>query len=105
MLLERAPKSPVDHVNATGFPAMHTAAQYQHADIIRLLADRGANVSSAGPRRFTALRLAVGQIHPDDPPRDPDPDGARQLASVRALLRLGAGTLTPPRPPGAEGAA
>jgi hypothetical protein len=41
----------------------------------------------------TALRLAVLNIHPDAQPRDADPDGARKLSTVRALLRLGAGTL------------
>jgi len=76
-----------------------------HADSIRLLADRGANLHLVGQRgsgntippllchAVQAMPLAAGA-----PPREPDPTGARQLAAVRALLRLGAGT-RPPAPP------
>ena len=53
-----------------------------------------------GQLRATPLRLAVGQIAPSaDPQRDHDPDRARQLGTVKALLRLGAGTLPYSRPP------
>jgi len=105
MLLARAPNTLVDYANAMGFTALLAAAQYHHADILRLLADRGANVClHVGQQGCTPLRLAVGETHPDEPPRGPDPGGERQLATVRVLLRLGAGTLTSPphrplRPP------
>jgi len=40
------------------------------------------------------LRLAIRPIpRGASVVRHPDPDGARQVATVRALLRLGAGTL------------
>ena len=79
------------------------AALYHHADIIRVLADRNADMNLMTSQwRTTALSLAVmpDPADPDPrapPPRDPDPDGARQLATVRALLRLGAGTHPLPR--------
>jgi hypothetical protein len=95
MILERAPNTPVDHTGAICGTALCMAALFHHADTLRLLADRGANVNVAGRQRFTPLRLAVGQINPDQPPRDPDPDGVRQLATVKALLQLGAGMLSP----------
>jgi ankyrin repeat protein len=98
MIFGRAPNTAVGHMDANGYTALRHTAKYHHADIVRLLADRGGNVNGAGQQRTTPLRAAVGKIHPDDPPRDPDPDGARELTTVRALLRLGAGTL-PPRPP------
>ena len=85
----------MNYANAHGYTAQLEAAQYHHADILRLLADRGANVNVT--ERYTPLGVAVSPIHPDDPPRDPDPYGARYVATVRALLRLGAGTL-PPQP-------
>ena len=56
------PASPVTVL----FMAVH------HADIVRLLPDRGANVDGADPVRHTPLRVAVGAIHPGAPPRDPD---------------------------------
>ena len=96
MILERAPCTAVDHRLITiGATATGMAALFHHADIVRLLADRGANVNFAGQRRISPLCLAVGLISPDARPRGPDPDGARQVATVRALLRLGAGTLPP----------
>ena len=99
MILERAPNTKVDHVDGDGDTALLVAAEFHHANIIQLLAERGANVSLVGQQGCTPLRLAVGQVHPDAPPRDPDPNGARQLSTVRALLRLGAGTLpSPPAP-------
>jgi hypothetical protein len=52
-------------------------------------------VNFEGPLRSAPLRLAVGPIAPGGLPRDPDPDGERQVATVRALLRLGAGTIPP----------
>jgi ankyrin repeat protein len=85
----------VDYVNADGDTALYLAAEYHHADILRLLADRGGNVNFLGQQRTTPLRAAVLQVHADAPPRDPDPDGARQLTTVKALLRLDAGTLAP----------
>ena len=98
MILERAPNTAVGHMDAHGDTALLLATLYHHADIVRLLTDNGGNVNLVvGPQRNPLLRAAVGDIHPGDPPRDPDPDGARQLATVRALLRLDAGTL-PPRP-------
>ena len=74
---------------------------YHHAEIVRLLARRGAdvNLEAQNISRETPLRCAVGEIQATSTARrDPDPDGARQLATVRVLLRLGAGTL-PPLPP------
>jgi ankyrin repeat protein len=76
----------------TGGTAFHVAAEYHHADILPLLADRGANVNYALPEGVggageTPLRVAVGSRSD----RDPDSDGARQLEAVRALHRLGAG--------------
>jgi ankyrin repeat protein len=91
---ERAPNTAVDYVDANGATALLAAAHYHHADILRLLTDRRANVNvEAGQQRNTPLRLAVGPLHADTPPRGPDPDGARQLSTVKALLLLGAGTL------------
>jgi ankyrin repeat protein len=98
MLLDRARNTIVDYANVYGFTAQLVAVLYHHADILGLLADRGANVKLATHEGDTALRIAVGTIHPDDRPRDPDPDGARQVATVKALLQLGAGTL-PARAP------
>ena len=98
MILERAPNTKVDYADAVGFTALFVAAVYHHADILRLLADRCANVSVTSQRRTTPLRHAVEDFPHMLPPRDPDPDGARQLSTVRALLRLGAGTLPSPRP-------
>ena len=97
MILQRARNTPVDYANARGFTAQIMAAQYHHVDIVRLLADCGANVNLATRRGNTAIHLAVAPFSPDDHPRDPDPDGARQLATVKALLELDAGTS--PRPP------
>ena len=99
MLLDRAPNIAVDYMNAAGATALLAAAVYHHADIIRLLADRGANVNHKSVNLYAALRFAVGRIHPDEAPRDPDPNGARHLATVRALLQLGAGTPPCPLPP------
>jgi hypothetical protein len=99
MILARARNTSVDYADAQGFNAQLVAAMYHHADILQLLADRGANVNLLADRRgTTALRLAVEQIEPDSTPRDPDPDGTRQVATVKALFQLGAGTL-PPRSP------
>ena len=50
-------------------------------------------------RQSSPLCLAVEALPPTAPPRDPDPDGARQLNTVQALLQLGAGTLPPPPRP------
>jgi ankyrin repeat protein len=47
-LLARAPNTVVDHVDANGVTAMAVAALYHHADILRLLADYGANVNFCG---------------------------------------------------------
>ena len=101
LILERATNTPVDHVRTLGTTALMGSALYHHAGTLRLLADRGANVNVVvGQQRGTPLHLVVGQINPEDfQQRDPDPDGARRLATVRALLRLGAGTLPPPHPP------
>jgi hypothetical protein len=83
------------------------ASDSNNADTVRLLASLGADVNHTSPRGETPLRVAAGRIppsrnpradlQPPRPPRDPDPDGARQLATVRALLQLGAGTLPTPR--------
>jgi len=93
MILERAPKTAVNHMRGHSPSALIRAAQYHHADILQLLAERGGNL--ANKYRMTPLWCAVGPINP--PYRDSDPDGARQLATVRALLQLGAGTF-PHRP-------
>jgi len=97
MILQRARNTPVDYANARGFTAQLLAVQYHHAGILSPLVGRGANVNLATRRGDTALNLAVSQIHEDDRPRDPDHDGARQAATVKVLLQLGASTL-PPRP-------
>ena len=45
MIIERAPNTAVDYVDAPGAAALLVAAQSHHApDIIRLLADRATNV-------------------------------------------------------------
>ena len=97
IMLERAPKTLVDYVNAHGHTALMTAAQNLNADIVRLLVDSGADVNLAGERRATPLQLASC---PDVPTstgcRGVCPVPIAQLATVRALLRLGAGTLSPP---------
>jgi len=96
MILERAPNTSVKYANARGITAQLLAALYHHVDILRLLADRGANVNLANQRRCTPLRFAVAQMmSPNGLPRDPDPDGTRQVATVKALLQLGADTLPP----------
>jgi hypothetical protein len=74
IILERAPNTAVDYTDASGATAAIMAAQYHHAKILRLLADRGANVNLTGQRGVTTpLRLAVGRINHDDTQRDPDP--------------------------------
>jgi hypothetical protein len=98
MILQRARNTIVEHANAIGLTAQFVAAQYNHADILLLLASFGADVNFVDCRGDTALLLAAAQTPPGASPRDPDPDGVRQLATVKALIQLGAGTL-PPRPP------
>jgi hypothetical protein len=98
MLLQRARNTAINHTNADGSTAPLFAAQFHHADSVRVLADCGANVNLATSHGQTALHLAVGQPPPGMPPRDPDPDGERQLATVKAPIQLGAGTL-PRHPP------
>ena len=93
MILERAPNTTVDHGSAVGVTAHIIAAMYHHADTLRVLAEGGANVNLATHRGDTALFLAVAPMPPSNHPRDPDPDGARQAATVRALLQLDAGKL------------
>jgi ankyrin repeat protein len=95
IILERAPNTDVEYVDANDDTALLIATEYHHADILRLLADHGGNVNVRDQWQNTPLRAAVLQIHHNGPPRDPDPDGARQVATLRALLRLGAGTLPP----------
>jgi ankyrin repeat protein len=100
LILDRAPNTAVDHATAIGDTAATVAAQYYHVETLQLLADRGANINVVGKLRSTPLRLAVGRINVDDPQqRDPDPKGARQLTTARALLRLGAGTQPSATPP------
>jgi len=98
MILERALDTDVDYEDDDGGTALMAAAQYHHVDVLRLLADHGGNVNHLNKWRETALRAAVSTLHPDDLTRDPD--GRRQVATVRALLQLGAGTLpsSPPSP-------
>jgi ankyrin repeat protein len=94
MILERAPNTSVDHADLSRGTALIMAAQFNHADIVRLLVDCGAIVDTRGLRGATSLREAVVGSR-----GDPDPDGARQVATVRALLRLDASTLPPgPQP-------
>jgi len=96
MMLVRAPNTAVDYMSSNGYTALLAVAQYHHADIVRLLTDRGSNVNATDlKRRTTPLGVAVTQLNLDASPRDPDPDGARQLATVSALLQLGASTLPP----------
>jgi hypothetical protein len=101
MILKRAPRTAVDHMLATGATALLMAALYHNFDILGILADGGANLNFTNQWRTSALFLAV-DILPVAPFRGSDPDGARQIATVRELLRLGAGTLPPgpfPDPP------
>jgi hypothetical protein len=98
------PAASIPEEEAGGGAALLVAAQFHHANVVEQLAVCGANVNiNGGPehhQRATPLCLAVSPIHPDLPPRDPDPNGARQLNTVCTLLRLGAGTLPcPPRLP------
>ena len=101
MILQRARNTTLDYADAQGYTAQHMAAHYHHADILWLLADRGANVNLVDRRGNTALGLAVAPNPPGAPPRDLDPDGARQFATVHALLQLNSGTMprAPSRPP------
>ena len=110
IMLERARNTAVDYVDAQPVPAtaMMTACQFHHVGIIRLLAARGANVNvnlnftcQLGQRRQTLLSIALLPMCSNGVPislaeslRDPDP-GA-ELATVRELLQLGAGTLPAP---------
>jgi ankyrin repeat protein len=57
ILLERAPNTTVDYVDAHGHTALMMAAQYHHADILRLLADRGGNVD-LGAGAYTCSLLS-----------------------------------------------
>jgi hypothetical protein len=98
MILERAPNTTVDYATVVGFTALLLSAQYHHVDILRKLADRGANVHLTTRGGNTALCFAVAPICHDDRLRDPDPDGSRQVAVVKALFRLGASTLPLPPP-------
>ena len=99
-ILGRAPNTAADYVNAMGGMALMLAAQHHHADIVRLLGDHGANARLVYQRLWatTPLRCAVVATHPGNSPRGPDPGGARQVATVRALLRLGECTLPSPPP-------
>jgi ankyrin repeat protein len=104
IILERAPNTAVDYANATFATALTAAAEFHHFGILPLLAAAGANVNYAvglpgEPPQNNPLRLAVAPSPLDAPPREADPNGARQVATVKALLRLGAGTLPPPPPP------
>jgi hypothetical protein len=99
ILLQRARNTIVDQLSTVGVTAQILAAQYHHVDILQVLADHGANVSLADRQGNTALILAVAKLDPNARPRDLDPDGARQLATVTALIRLGAGTWSLPRAP------
>ena len=101
--MERAPKTAVDYAGRNCGPALLFAAGGHHAGVIPLLADRGANMNimtgqTASPVKYTPLRVAVGATAPGGRPRNPDPDGTREVATVRALLRHGAG-MPPPAPP------
>jgi hypothetical protein len=96
MLLERAPNTAVGYMNPPGVTALCLAALYHHADVVQLLTDCGGNVNVATrPLLITPLRAAVGRTNPTAGGRNPDPDGARQFATVMALLRLGASRLPP----------
>jgi len=99
MMLDRVRNTTVNDANETGLTAHIIAAQYHDADMVRVLADRGANVNLTTRKGYTALCLAVAPIYPPDPPRAPDPGGSRQVATVKALLRLGAGKLPARAPP------
>ena len=107
MLLERARNTTVDHVDPRGMTPLSMAALFHHAEILRLLAERGANVNivntarqTINKERSTPLHFALDSMHHHSTPREPDHDGVRLVATVRALLRLGAGTLPrAPRPP------
>jgi len=98
LMLKRARNTTVDHTNAHGDTAQLLSAQYHHVNILGVLADHGANVNLADRQGNTALCLAVAPIPADERPRDPDPHGARQLATVKALLQLDAGSLLPAPP-------
>jgi hypothetical protein len=48
MILERAPNTTVDYAVASGCTALLHAARYHHREIVRVLADRGADVNYPG---------------------------------------------------------
>jgi ankyrin repeat protein len=48
VLLERAPNTAVDYIDAVGYTALLVAAQNHRARVIRVLADCGANVNYLG---------------------------------------------------------
>jgi len=100
ILFELAPNTAVDVGNVSGGTALMGAASYLHLDVVKLLIDHGANVNLANFANETPLSAACGETNPGEEPRDPDPGGTRQVATVRALLQLGAGTLPsfPPLP-------
>jgi hypothetical protein len=94
IILDLAHNTAVDAADATGGTPLFQAAAHLHVGVIHVLAERGASLNVASLFGQTPLSVAAGQMLPGSPaPRDPDPDGARQIATVRALLRLGAGTL------------
>jgi ankyrin repeat protein len=101
IILDLAPNTTVDVADERGDTAPIMAARLHHTDIVRLLAGHGANVNCVDPRGGTALFLAVLPNYADDRPHDPDLNGVRQVSTVRALLRFGAGKLprTPAPPP------
>jgi len=67
MILERAPKTTVYRVDAMGFTALLAAAEYHHANIIQLLADRGANVSE--PRGYAGVHPSAPRTRTEPPRR------------------------------------
>jgi len=90
MLLDRAPNTDVNYADARVATALMMAGQYHHSEVLRVLAERGADVNFTDERRATPLCLAVEPCPSHTNPRQRDPAGDRQLSAVKTLLRLGA---------------
>ena len=56
-MLELAPNTDVNYMNANGRTALSAAAEYRHAGTIQLLAELGANINAADQRGTTQLRF------------------------------------------------
>ena len=89
ILLSNEIKPEVDHMNERELTALMLAAQYKHAEVVRLLLTAGAKVNLKRCNGQTALMLAT-----EDPywPQDPNPLNSESdsVQTVKALLDGGA---------------